>query len=530
VTSRQLSDRILQPNQPPATADAPDNPAPAEELAYRLQQQQLLSEFGLFALGCTDLDPLTQRACELAARGLHTEFAKVLRYRPEQDDLLVYAGVGWKPGVVGHASICADLGSPAGYALKTGEPVISNHLGSETRFRRPQLLADHGIKRAINVLIPNCDDFRGVLEVDSSDGHRFVEADLEYLSGLAQWLGVAMERQRAEDARRNSDERYRRLFDAIDAGFCVIEMKFDQDRHPVDYRFVEVNPAFEAHTGLSDAQGKWMRALASDHEQHWFDIYGRVALTGEPIRFEQRAEALGRWFSVNAFRVGDPDSHRVGILFSDMTDRKRLEILLQDKVAHQETMMREVSHRVKNSLALVGSMLHMQGRAAHDEQVKRAIADAQARVMAIATVHDQLWRQSQVEHIELATFLGDLCAKLQETDRRYRLACDIDPVAVPADQAIPLGLIVNELVTNAFKYAYPSALGGAVDVALRETDGGIRLEVADSGVGLPESVSFGASTKSLGGSMVHALARQLGATLDVDSNARGSRFTLDIPE
>lgn len=484
----------------------------------------------MFALGCQDLAALSQHACELAARGLHTEFAKVLRYRPEQDDLLVWAGVGWKLGVVGHATLGADLASPAGFALKTGQPVISNDLRSESRFRTPQLLAEHGIRRAINVLIPECRGFRGVLEVDSTDGHAFVEADLDYLRSLAQWLGIAMERQRAEDAKTSSEERYQSLFEAIDAGFCVIEMKFDANGRPIDYRFIEVNPAFEGHTGLADAQGKWMRDLAPAHEQHWFDIYGRVALTGEPARFEEQAKALGRWFSVSAFRVGDPGLHQVGILFTDMTDRKRLETLLQEKVAHQETLMREVSHRVKNSLALVGSMLHMQGRTAHDPQVKRAIADAQTRVLAIAQVHDQLWRQSQVERIELGTFLGDLCAKLQETDRRHRLRCEIDPVAIPADQAIPLGLIVNELVTNAFKYAYPDESGGVIGVALRETKNGIRLEVADTGVGLPASVDFGASTKSLGGRMVHALARQLGATLDVESSSRGARFTLDIPE
>lgn len=509
---------------------SPAGAAAASELDYRRQQQQLLSDFGLFALGCTDLDALMQHACELAARGLDTEFAKVLRYRPEPDDLLVCHGVGWRPGVVGHATIGADLGSPAGYALKTGQPVISNHLDAETRFRTPALLVEHGVRRAINVLIPESSEFRGVLEVDSTGGHEFVDADLDYLQSLAQWLGAAMERQRVEDAKRSSDQRYHALFDAIDAGFCVIEMRFDEDAHPVDYRFVEVNQAFEQQTGLADAAGRWMRDLAPAHEQHWFDIYGRVAQSGEPIRFEENAEALGRWFSVYAFPVGKPDEQLVGILFTDITARKRLEEVLQDKVAHQETLMREVSHRVKNSLALVGSMLHMQGRAAGDEEVRSAIADAQTRVMAIAQVHDQLWRQNQMERIDLATFLGDLCAKLQETEKRYRLRYAIDSVAIPTDQAIPLGLIVNELVTNAFKYAYPGEAGGDVSVTLRGTSNGIRLEVADEGVGLPDSVDFGASTTSLGGRIVHALTRQLGATLSVESGPPGSRFIIDIPQ
>ena len=116
-------------------------------------------------------------------------------------------------------------------------------------------------------------------------------------------------------------DRYRALFQAIDAGVCVIEVKFDADDRPLDYRFVEVNPAFEALTGLKDAAGKWMRELAPDHEQHWFDLYGRVALTGEAARFENLAAALGRWYDVHAYRIGDPAERQVAILFSDITER-----------------------------------------------------------------------------------------------------------------------------------------------------------------------------------------------------------------
>ena len=120
-----------------------------------------------------------------------------------------------------------------------------------------------------------------------------------------------------------ADDRYRALFHAIEAGFCIIEVRFDEAERPVDYRFLELNPAFESQTGLKDAAGKWMRELAPDHEQHWFDLYGHVALTGEPARFENPAEALGRWYDVHAFRIGDPADRQVAILFSDITERRR---------------------------------------------------------------------------------------------------------------------------------------------------------------------------------------------------------------
>ena len=134
----------------------------------------------------------------------------------------------------------------------------------------------------------------------------------------------------AETALRESDERYRSLFNSIDAGFCIVEVKFDEEGDAADYRFVEVNPAFEQQTGLKGAVGRWMRELAPAHEQHWFDIYGRIALTGIPARFESPAQALGdRWYDVHAFRIGDPDAHRVAVLFNDITERRRAEETLR---------------------------------------------------------------------------------------------------------------------------------------------------------------------------------------------------------
>ncbi|MGU3664871.1 sensor histidine kinase [Methylobacterium sp. A49B] len=388
------------------------------DLDYRLRQQAILSEFGVEALRGTDVDHLLQRAAELCAQGMGAEFCKALEYRPGADTLLVRAGVGWGPDVIGRARIGADLASPAGFALKTGRPVISNHLAEETRFRTPQLMADHGIRRAINVLIENRDGAFGVLEVDDTREGMFAEADIAFMQGFANLLGGAIERQRTES-------------------------------------------------------------------------------------------------------------------------------LLRAALARQDLLAREMSHRVKNSLAIVASLLALQARAADEPAVQTALTDARSRVEAIAGVHDQLWRQGDGTgdktaddgegvpgELDLAPFLEKLVANLASGAPDRRLACTAAPHRISADRAIPIGLLVNELVTNALKYAYPPEThpqGGEIRVKAEHQPGGLVVEVSDDGVGLPADFEIGRASKSLGMRVVGSLTRQLGGSLTTPARGQGACFRLDVP-
>jgi signal transduction histidine kinase/ActR/RegA family two-component response regulator len=174
-----------------------------QELEYRLHQQALLAELGRRALTEIPLDALLEEAARLTALGLRTEFCKVLEYLPAENRLRVRAGVGWHEGVVGVATVGADLESPAGYALHAGKPVIANQLSAEERFRTPELLRAHGIQRAINVILTGESKPFGVLEADSRGGdadHTFGEHDIDFLQGVANLLGMAIERKRAHEA------------------------------------------------------------------------------------------------------------------------------------------------------------------------------------------------------------------------------------------------------------------------------------------------------------------------------------------
>ena len=160
-----------------------------------LQQRAELADFGLRAAEGADLDGLLSDAALQAAQSLEVHFVKVLEYLPADKRLLVRAGVGWGEGVVGRATVGADLESPAGYALQTGQPVIANDLDREERFRIPELLRAHGVKSAVNVIIRSKQHIFGVLEADSRAPRIFADDDIKFLQGYANILSLAIDRR-----------------------------------------------------------------------------------------------------------------------------------------------------------------------------------------------------------------------------------------------------------------------------------------------------------------------------------------------
>jgi len=375
-----------------------------EELPYRLRQQSLLGEFGRSALQTRDIAQILQRATELCAQGLETPFAKVLEYMPDDKRLLVRAGIGWAAGTIGTVSLGVDLESPAGYAFRTGKMVISNHLQEETRFRTPKLLSDHGIRRAINVLIARGGEGHlpfGVLEVDSPEPGQFDVADADFLAGFAGLLGIAIERQHA------------------------------------------------------DAE-------------------------------------------------------------------------LREALDYQAMLTREMSHRVKNSLASVVGLLRVQGRSAESEDVRNALQDAASRITTIAQVHDHLWRSTKIGFVDIADFAGELCRNLQQTVS-HTVNCSFAPLMISADKAIPLGLLINELVTNAAKHAYPGG-SGEISVSGERRGLDLHVEVSDQGTGLPKDFDIDQPRASLGFKVIKSLIAQLDGRIAVASNTpKGVTVQLHVP-
>jgi two-component sensor histidine kinase len=214
----------------------------------------------------------------------------------------------------------------------------------------------------------------------------------------------------------------------------------------------------------------------------------------------------------------------------DVTDRKRIEEDLRRSLDEKESLLKEIHHRVKNNMQVISSLLNLQATTVSDESGLLMLRESQQRIRAMALVHEQLYRSSNLARIEMNEYLRVLAGHLARTygvpGVELRVTGTGGSLAV--DTAIPCGLIVNELVTNAFKYAFPGERGGFVEIEFREDSGGYVLAVGDDGVGMPSHIDL-TNASTLGLQLVSTLADQINGTIDVKREA-GTSILLHFRE
>ncbi len=412
------------------------------------------------------------------------------------------------------------------------------------------------------LLKTNSDLMQLTLELDD----RVAERTAELARANESLRAEVAERERAEEARRLSDERYRNLFNTIDEGFCIVELIFDAESRPVDYRFLEVNRAFEKQTGLCNAQGKRMRELAPAHEAHWFEIYGQIAVTGEPRRFENEARALNRWYDVYAYRVGDPARRQVAILFNDISEHKRAETALREM---NETLERRVADRTvevqrqADQLRALASDLTMteqreRKRLAailHDhiqqllvaarlqvERLKRDgdIARRSVTARAVESILTEALDASRSLTVELCPpvlhetgLVGGLNWLASRTleNNHFVVKLNADTGAEPASEERRFLLFecARELLLNAVKHAsVPEA-----HVTLRRThDDRIQLSVRDEGKGFDPDLlkKRGSDETSFGLFSIQQRLAHIGGGMEIATGpGLGTSITLTVP-
>ena len=377
-------------------------PDPLQRLARLERHQEILKDFGHIAAETTSLSRLLQVACVQAGRGIGIRHTKVLRHRPTLGDLFMEAGVGWKPGTVGHATLGTDIASPAGRALQSRQPVCIDDLPNAPGFRYSPLLREHGIVSLLNVPVAADGIVWGVLEVDSGTPRHFGKDDVVFLMALANILGLAIQ------------------------GML-------QERHTETV----------ATRALRDAE-------------------------------------------------------------------------------RQQMLLREHAHRTKNDFQIIVALLLAQKGRHRDPDIVNEYRQIVARVTAISMAHDQLAMRPDQPTIEIVTYLTALCGSLEHRGEHVRVETRLDSADLSHEWAVCLGLITNELVTNALKHAFPDGKGTVrVEFTADPETGQGCLIVSDDGVGMgpPRSGSSGLR-------LVQGLAGQIGGTVEQEPVERGTRFCI----
>jgi len=307
------------------------------------------------------------------------------------------------------------------------------------------------------------------------------------------------DRKQAEMALRKSEEKYRTLFDSIDVGVCTIEMLFDGNGKPVDYRFLEVNPSFEKQTGIQNARGRRMREIAPLHEEHWFEIYGKIALTGEPARFENQAAQLHRWYDVYAFRIGEPQKRQVAIHFKDITERKQAEEEMRKLNTQLEAANKEleafsysVSHDLRAPLRHVDgfSQILLEDYAEKlDDEGQRYLHQVRDASQRMAQLIDDLLNLSRITRAELRREAVDLSgivenvAELLKKEQQDRTVEFVIQKGVRTEgDAHLVRVLLDNLLGNAWKYTgkQPQA---RIEFGRTMQDGKTAYFVRDNGAG-----------------------------------------------
>jgi len=248
---------------------------------------------------------------------------------------------------------------------------------------------------------------------------------------------------------------------------------------------------------------------------------GETQAEGEVTHLGRGGEKIDVHYKVVIMPGYEQSWARVLVSLIDLSETKKAERALVQSLAEKELLLQEVHHRVKNNLQIICSLISLQMNAgARSEADRRLLIDIEARVRAMSLVHETLYRSDDFSSVGLSSYIGGLCGYLLDAysvDRdRVRLRLSIAELRLSPEKAIPCGLIVNELVVNAIKHAFPEGRSGSIDVSLSEDgDGRVSLAVRDDGTGVPEKSAGAAPT--IGMNLVRTLVKQLGGEIETSS-------------
>ncbi len=498
-----------------------------------LQQQRSLAQFGQFALQSDDLDAILHTACRLVGDALETDLAKVMALREDGETLLVRAGVGWKPGVVGRIVVDGSERASEGHALRTGEPVVSDDIQHDDRYTFAPFLSDHGVVSLANVAIPRSSGRPpfGVLQVDSRSPRHFTEQHVAFLYGYANLIGAAVERLDTVAANRlqqraleESEQRSRLALEvgrlaSWDWDLAGNHVAWSDEHYRMQgYAVGEVEPSFDA----------WAARVHPD------DLPGTIAAlekardTGTDYVHDLRNLLPGgdvRWVSARGrFFYDDGRAVRMIGMMQDISEQHRW-------AETQRTLIAELQHRTRNLLAVVRSIASQTMRGATTLHGFRGLFNE--RLAALSRVQGLL-SHSESDPITIRRLIEmELEALGPIDDVAGRIVLDGPEIMLRNAMVQPLALAFHELATNARKYGALADGEGRLRVSwsLRDAGGAPHLCILwyETGIDGPDEADA-ARSNGFGRSLIEkALPYQLGGETDYRLTRNALHCTIAIP-
>src|ERR671933_914752 len=317
--------------------------------------------------------------------------------------------------------------------------------------------------------------------------------------------------------------------------FVIYTAIRDESGEIIDFLIEYVNAAACQNNRLTKQEqiGKRLcELLPAYRETGLFDEYCEVVETDQPLVKESllyedfdKDQQLSRAFDIRVVKFGDG----FAAAWRDVTERKQAEDQIKASLLEKETLLQEIHHRVKNNLQVISSLLRLQSRQIRDQQALELFKESQNRVQAMALIHEKLYQSSNLAFIDFQEYITSLVGNLCRSYDIYRQAItfkvNVNQVSLAIDTAIPCGLIINELVANSLKYAFPDKAKGTIHVCLHcEENKSYTLIIRDNGIGLPINFNL-KPLNSLGLNLVNILIEQLEGTLELDGR-KGTKFCL----
>ncbi|MHA1256742.1 MAG: PAS domain S-box protein, partial [Promethearchaeota archaeon] len=491
-----------------------------ETIEKHIHRQALIAKFGLETIPEKNIDKIFKKATSLLAEILDVEYTKVLEILPNKKFLKLRAGVGWDKKLVGNSTVENNKKSQAGYTLLKTTPVVVKNLKTETRFFAPKLLADHDVISGMSVIIQGKKTPFGILGIHTKEYRIFSKDDINFLQSIAIVLAGVIVRDSTERELRESEEKYRMFTEQSLLGTVIL----------ANGRVLFANKGISNILGFSiNTLLSWNLNSITQHthpedrriiiEKYNEILNEDISSSQSDIRMKNNNDTY-LYIRYYAKQIQFQGKSALFINIIDITEQKKNESLLESSLAEKEILMKEIHHRVKNNLQIISSLIVLQDQYIKDEKILHIFKDFQSRIKVMALIHQTLYNSKKLHKLHLSEYIKNLVDNLFKVysvnSKKIEVQLNIENIDLDLDNATACGLIINELVSNSIKHAFPKNCNGKIVVTLKKTiNNKILLDVYDNGIGFQKEVEYDNPPNTLGLKLISTITKQMDGKISI---------------